>query len=87
MIWALITGWIARRGIMMGIIAAIGAGVLFWDHKRANRHRDEGKRELVDASRKQGKRINEEVRKIRRSVPTRGAWERLRKEYGHDRPD
>ena len=81
MIWTLITGWIARRGIMMGVIAAIGAGVLFWDHKRAERHRDEGKQEVVDASKEAGKRRNEDVRKIRRSIPRDGAWKRLRKEY------
>jgi type VI protein secretion system component VasK len=82
MIWTLVAGWIARRGVMMGVIAAIGAGVLFWDHRRAERHREEGKKEVVQASKKEGKRRNAEVRKIRRSVPTGGAWKRLRKEYG-----
>lgn len=82
MIWTLIAGWIAKRGIMMGVIAAIGAGVLFWDHKRAERHRDEGKRELVDASKKEGKRRNDKVRDIRRRIKPRGAWKRLREEYG-----
>lgn len=82
MIWTLITGWIARRGIMMGIIAAIGAGVLFWDHKRANRHREEGAKEVVDASKKEGKRRNDEVRKIRRAITPDNAWKRLREEYG-----
>jgi len=81
MIWTLVAGWIARRGVMMGVIAAIGAGVLFWDHKRAERHRDEGKQEIVDASKQEGKRRNDQVRKIRRRIPRDGAWERLRKEY------
>jgi len=82
MIWALVTGWIAKRGIMIGIIAAIGAGIAFWDHKRANRHRDEGRKEVVDASKKEGKRRNDEVRKIRRTITPDNAWKRLRKEYG-----
>ena len=82
MIWTLIAGWIAKRGIMMGVIAAIGAGVLFWDHKRAERHRNEGKREVVDASKKEGKRRNDKVRDIRRRIKPRGAWKRLREEYG-----
>jgi type VI protein secretion system component VasK len=82
MIWALLTGWIAKRGIMIGVIAAIGAGIAFWDHSRANRHRDEGRKEVVDASKKEGKRRNEEVRKIRRSVTPDNAWKRLREEYG-----
>jgi len=84
MIWTLITGWIARRGIMMGVIAAIGAGVLFWDHKRAERHRDEGKQEVVDASKAEGKRRNEKVRDIRRRIKRTGAWNRLRKKYAAD---
>jgi len=84
MIWALVTGWIAKRGIMIGVIAAIGAGIAFWDHGRANRHRDEGAKQVVDASKKEGKRRNEEVRKIRRSIDRDGAWSRLRKEYSAD---
>ena len=82
MIWSLLMGWIARRGIMMGVIAAVGAGVLFWDHRRAERHRDEGKREVVDASKKAGKRRNEKVAKIRRRIRRDGAADRLFKEYG-----
>lgn len=82
---ATIVGWIAQRGIMIGIGAATVAGLLYWDHTRANRLRTEGAKEVVEESRKAGEKRNDEVRKIRRRIKPNDAWNRLRIEYGADR--
>lgn len=85
MIAGLIAGampWVVRHGIVIGIIAASVVALLIWDHQRANRLRSEGAAKVVEDSRKAGVEKNEKVRKIRRSVPRDGAWERLRREYG-----
>lgn len=88
MIAGLIAGampWIVRHGIVIGVIAASVVALLIWDHQRANRLRSEGAAKVVEDSRKAGEKKHEKVREIRRRVPTGGAWERLRKEYGADR--
>ena len=82
MIWSLVVGWIAKRGIVIGIAFAIATAVAFWDHKRAVRHRAEGANKVVAASKEQGRKRNEKVNDIRRSVKRSDAWKRLRDEYG-----
>lgn len=81
MIWALITGWIAKRGIMLGVIAAVTVAVAVWDHQRANRLRSEGANKVVQASKEKGRERNEQVRKIRDNIKRDGAWQRLQREY------
>lgn len=81
-LWTTVLGWIAQRGIIIGIITAVGIGVAVWDHRRAERHRDEGAREVVQASKEEGKRKNETVRQIRRRIEPSTAMRRLREEYG-----
>lgn len=85
---ATVLGWIAQRGIIIGTIAAVAIGVAVWDHRRADRHRDEGAREIVQASRETGMQKNAKVRKIRRRTSGSDAMRRLRDEYqteGKDR--
>ena len=85
MIWSLLLGWIAKRGIVIGIAFAVATAVALWDHKRATRHRAEGAEKVVIASKKEGRKRNEKVNDIRRSVERSNAWKRLREEYGDDR--
>lgn len=85
MIWTLIAGYIAKRGIIIGLVFAVSAAVAFWDHKRATRHRAEGAKKVVIASEREGRKRNEKVNNIRRRIKRDTAWKRLRDEYSIDR--
>jgi uncharacterized membrane protein YdjX (TVP38/TMEM64 family) len=69
---------ILRIGAGIAAIWAVWAGTYYMGQRKGAADRE---REIVDASKKAGERRNEDVRKIRRSIPRAGAWSRLRKEY------
>lgn len=70
---------ILRIGAGIAAVWGIWAGTYYMGQRKGAADRE---REIVDASRKDGKKRNDTVRKIRRRVPTSGAWKRLREEYG-----
>ncbi len=69
---------ILRIGAGIAAVWGIWAGTYYMGQRKGAADKQ---REIVDASRREGKKKHDAVRKIRRSTPTAGAWDRLRKEY------
>lgn len=73
------------HGIKIGLALAVLVGVFTWDHNRANRHRAEGAKKVVQASKEDGKRRNAKSKEIRSGINPSTAWKRLLSEYANDR--
>lgn len=70
---------ILRIGAGIAAVWGIWAGTYYMGQRKGAADRQ---REIVDASKKEGERRNEAVRKIRRTITPDTAWSRLRREYG-----
>lgn len=74
---------VSERLIGLGVVAALLATVLAWDHQRANRYRQEAVAAVVTKSNEVARERSNKVRKIRSNIKPSDALKRLQSEYGH----